>query len=245
MDWPADIVTGAAMPLVLNSPPVTAICAICKSLCPEFFNVTACVTVPFTSTFPKFSVFALNESCDFPFAFPLSFTCDEDPPCEVIAINVPDADPDVEPVNTTVNLADWPGLINMGVASPEVANSIALDASCVIVTGSSPVLVSVAICVAFCPTVTLPKVISDGEICTAACGVSFAFDVFAKPAQPLSTPPHVTIANIAAIPHTWLLPASHSPTPFIFAAFTLAISSPPPLHSVRQSTASKRARNTG
>jgi hypothetical protein len=246
IDWPADIVTGAARPLALNAPPVTAICATCTSLCPEFFTVTACVTVPFTSTFPKFSVVALKESCDVPAAlFPLSFTCVEDP-CEVIAINVPDADPDVEPVYATVNLVDWPGLINMGIASPEVANSIALDASCVMVTASLPVLVSVAICVAFCPTGTLAKVMSDGEICIASCGVSFAFAVFAKPAQPLTTvPPQVTIANIAAIPHPCRLPAFDSPTPLLFAAFTLAISSPPPLHSVRQSTASTRARNTG
>jgi len=228
MDWPADIVTGAAIPLALNAPPVTAICATCTSLCPEFFNVRACVTVPFTSTFPKFSVVALKESCDVPAAlFPLSFTCVEDP-CEVIAINVPEADPDVEPVYATVNLADWPGLINMGVASPDVANSIALDASCVMVTASLPVLVSVAICVAFCPTGTLAKVMSEGEICTAACGVSF--DVLAKPAQPLTTvPPHVIMANIAAIPHPCRLPAFDSPTPLVFAAFTLAISSPPPI----------------
>jgi len=245
MDCPADMVTGAAMPLTLYAPPVTAIWAICISLCPEFFSVIACVTFPFTSTFPKFSVVALKESCDVPAAlFPLSFTCVEDP-CEVIAINVPEADPDVAPANTTVNLVDWPGLINMGMASPEVANSIALDASCVMVTASSPVLVSVAICVAFCPTGTLANVMSDGEICTASCGVSFAFAVFAKPAQPLSTPPQVAIANIAAIPHPCRLPALHSPTPLLFARFTLAISSPPPLHSVRQSTASTRVRNTG
>jgi len=230
MDCPADIVTGAAIPLALNAPPVTAICATCTSLCPEFFNVRACVTVPFTSTFPKFSVVALKESCDVPALFPLSFTCVEDP-CEVIAINVPDADPDVEPVYATVNLADWPGLINMGIASPEVANSIALDASCVMVTASLPVLLSVAICVAFCPTGTLAKVMSEGEICTASCGVSFVVEVFANPAQPLSTvPPHSATANIAATPpHPCRLPAFDSPTPLVFAAFTLAISSPPPI----------------
>jgi hypothetical protein len=134
----------------------------------------------------------------------------------------------------------------MGVASPEVANSIALDANRVMVTGSSPVLVSVAICVDFFPTGTLGKVMSDGEICTASCGVSFAFAVFAKPAQPLSTvPPHVTIAKIAAIPHPCRLPALDSTAPFVFAAFTLAISYPPPLHYERQSTARTRARNTG
>ena len=73
MDWPADMVTGAAMPLTLNAPPVTAICAICTSLCPEFFNVTACVTFPFTSTFPKFSVVALSESCAAPSSISLEF----------------------------------------------------------------------------------------------------------------------------------------------------------------------------
>jgi hypothetical protein len=147
-----------------------------------------------------------------------------------MAINVPDVDPDVDPVYTTLNLADWPGFINRGVASPEVANSIALDASSVMVTASLPVLVSVAICVAFCPTATLAKVMSDGKICTASCGVSFAFAVFAKPAQPLTPiPPHVTIANIAAIPHPCRLPAVDCPAPFVFAAFTLAICSPPPI----------------
>jgi hypothetical protein len=101
IDWPADIVTGAATPLTLNAPPVTPICVICKSLLPEFFSVTAWVTFPFTSTFPKLSAVVLNDSCDADDdPDPLSFTC-EDPPCEVIAVNVPVADPDVELWNTT------------------------------------------------------------------------------------------------------------------------------------------------
>jgi hypothetical protein len=145
-----------------------------------------------------------------------------------MAVNVPDVDPDVELVYTTLNLADWPGFISMGVASPEVANSVELDASSVIVTASLPVLVSVAVCVAFCPTATPAKVMSDGKICTASCGVGFALAVFAKPAQPLTTvPPHVTMANIAAIPHPRRLPAFDWPARFVFAAFTLAICSSP------------------
>ena len=92
----------------------------------------------------------------------------------------------------------------------------------------------------------MSKVMSDGEICTASCGVSFAVDVFANPAQPLSTvPPHSATANIAAIPHRCRLLALNSLTPFVFAPFTLAMSSPPPLHSVRQSTAQMRVKNTG
>jgi hypothetical protein len=66
MDWPADIVTGAASALTLNAPPVTAICATCTSLCPEFFNVTACVTLPFTTHSEIQCLVALNESCDAP-----------------------------------------------------------------------------------------------------------------------------------------------------------------------------------
>jgi hypothetical protein len=101
MDWPADIVTGTATALKLKGPPVTPICVICTSLVPEFFTATACVTLPLTSTFPKLSAFALNESCDDAAAAPLSFSLDDDPPCEVIAVSVPEADPDVELVNTT------------------------------------------------------------------------------------------------------------------------------------------------
>jgi hypothetical protein len=172
---------------------------------------------------------ALNESCDAPPPdAPLSFTFDEDPPRAVIAVSVPDFDPVVVLVNTTWNLADWPGPIAKGVESPEAANSTAVDASWVIVTVSLPVFVSTAVCVAFCPRATLGKIISDGEICTAACGVGFAFDVFASPAQPLNiAPPHASIANIAAIPHTPCLLAPNSSAPFAFAALTLAISSPP------------------
>jgi hypothetical protein len=127
-----------------------------------------------------------------------------------------------------VNRADWPGLIIIGVASPEVPNSIALDANCVIVTVSFPVLVSVAICVAFCPTGTDPKLMSDGEIWTASCGVRFVFEVFASPAQPLKiATPLVNIANIAAAPRPRLFITLNSLAPFSFAAFPLAISSPP------------------
>jgi len=116
MDWPADIVTGAATPVTLNAPPVTAICVICTSLAPEFFSVTACVAFPFASTFPKLSAVALNESCDAaPADPPLSLTFDEDPPCEVMAVSVPDVDPVVVLVYTTWNLADWPGPIVKGV----------------------------------------------------------------------------------------------------------------------------------
>jgi hypothetical protein len=98
MDWPADMVTGAVTPLTLNAPPLTAICAICTSLCPEFFNVTACKAFPFTSTFPKLSVVVLKES--FAAFAPLSFTCD-DAPVEVVAVSVPDDNPDLDAVYTT------------------------------------------------------------------------------------------------------------------------------------------------
>jgi hypothetical protein len=101
MDCPADIVTGTATLLKLKGPPVTAICVICTSFVPEFITATACVTLPLTSTFPKLSALVLNESCADPAAAPLSFTFDDDPPCEVIAVSVPEADPEVELVNTT------------------------------------------------------------------------------------------------------------------------------------------------
>jgi hypothetical protein len=100
MDCPAAIVTGTATPLTLYSPPLTPTRVICTSLCPEFFNVTACEAFPFTSTFPKLSVVVLKESCDVVAFAPLSFTCDE-PPFEVIAMSVPDADPDFGAVYTT------------------------------------------------------------------------------------------------------------------------------------------------
>jgi hypothetical protein len=99
-DWPAEIVTGTATPLMLNSAPVTPTCVICTSLCPELFNVTACEAFPLTSTFPNLSVVVLKESCDVAALEPLTFTCDEFP-FEVVAVSVPDADPDFGAVYTT------------------------------------------------------------------------------------------------------------------------------------------------
>ena len=58
-------------------------------------------------------------------------------------------------------------------------------------------------------------------------GAGFALAVFAKPAQPLPTvAPHVTTANIAAIPHPCRLPAFDPPARLVLAVFTLAICVP-------------------
>ena len=57
-----------------------------------------------------------------------------------------------------------PGSSVSGVVKPETANPVELSASCVTVTESFPVLVSVAVCVVVCPTVVFGKVIMDGEI---------------------------------------------------------------------------------
>jgi hypothetical protein len=85
---------------------------------------------------------------------------------------------------------------------------------------------------------------TDGVISTVACGVAAAFDVFANPAQPLSTAaPHASIANIAAVPQTRRLLA---PDPSaLFVVLALAIASPPALRTERQTTASTRVKNTG
>ena len=57
---------------------------------------------PFTNTLPKFKLVELSESCDAALAAePFSFTFDEDPACDVIAVRVPEEVPDVEPVNAT------------------------------------------------------------------------------------------------------------------------------------------------
>jgi hypothetical protein len=56
---------------------------------------------PFTETLPKFRLLALSASfAEFVAADPLSFTLDEEPR-EVIAVSVPEAVPEVEPINAT------------------------------------------------------------------------------------------------------------------------------------------------
>jgi hypothetical protein len=87
-----------------------------------------------------------------------------------------------------------------------------------------PVLVRVAVWVAFCPTLTLAKFMFDGEICTTSCGVGLVFEVFANPAQPLHTAPlHATMANIAVLAQSRRLLAPSSVALLVFAAFTIAI----------------------
>ena len=52
------------------------------SLVPEFFNVTACVLLPFTKTLPYLRLVVLKESCEAPLPeLPLRCTLVEPPPC--------------------------------------------------------------------------------------------------------------------------------------------------------------------
>jgi hypothetical protein len=77
------------------------------SLAPALFSVTAWVLFPFTSTFPKFRAVVLSVIFDAALApDPLSLTLVEDPPRDVIALNVPDELSVVVPVYVTWNLAD-------------------------------------------------------------------------------------------------------------------------------------------
>ena len=56
---------------------------------------------PFTETLPKFRLLVLSARfAEVVAADPLSLTFDEDP-CIVIAVSVPEAVPEFEPVNTT------------------------------------------------------------------------------------------------------------------------------------------------
>jgi hypothetical protein len=73
-DCPAEIVTGAANPLMLNPPPVTPIWLTCMFVWPEFFRVTAFVPLPSTSTLPKLNAVVLSESVGVAPPDPFSFT---------------------------------------------------------------------------------------------------------------------------------------------------------------------------
>src|SRR5262249_4735942 len=104
MDWPAGNVTGTVTPLTLKPAPLTASCETFKSAVPEFLSVTACVLVPLTKTLPNFRAVVLNESWDvFLPELPFSFTFVEPPPRDVIALSVPETNPDVELLKATLN----------------------------------------------------------------------------------------------------------------------------------------------
>src|SRR5262245_46676275 len=83
---------------------------------------------------------------------------------------------------------------------PVAVNSEEDELSCVMLTDLLPVFVNTAACMADCPTLTLENVNAAGVICISS-GVRPAFDVLAKPAQPLKIPvPVITAASSAAVP---------------------------------------------
>src|SRR4029077_7595877 len=182
--------------------PLTFSCEMFTSLLPEFFRVTACVLLPCTKTLPYLRLVVLKESCEaFLPELPLSFTLVEPPPRAVIALSVPEMVAGVELLNETLNCVDCPGPSVRGVAMPVAVNSLDDRLSCVMLTDLLPVLVSVATWVACCPTMTFGNVSNAGVICTSSCGVGFAFDELANPAQPLRKPvPASTTPNRAPRP---------------------------------------------
>jgi hypothetical protein len=106
------------------------------------------------------------------------------------------------------------------------------------VTESSLVFVSIAVWVAFWPAATFENVISDGLIWIASCGVELASEVVANPAQPLITVAlDVTIANSAATAQPPRVLARCSFSVHFIPGFVFAMSAPPALRSVRQTTA--------
>jgi hypothetical protein len=188
-DCPAGKVKGTATPLTLKPAPLTFSWEMFTSLLPEFFKVTACVLLPFTRTLPYLRLVVLKESCEAVLPeLPLSFTLVEPPPRDVIALSVPEIVPVVELLKETLNCVDCPGPRVRGVAMPEVENSDDDKLSCVMLTDLVPVLVSTAACVTDVPTLTLGNVNDAGVICTSSCGVRFAFEVLANPAQPPRNP---------------------------------------------------------
>lgn len=66
-------------------------------------------------------------------------------------------------VNCTVKDAFWPALIVAGSASPLIAKPLPEICAAVITRSTLPLLVILAVCVAFCPTFTFPKLSDAGD----------------------------------------------------------------------------------
>lgn len=134
-DPPAGIVNGTATPLTLNPTPLTVSCEMFTSLVPEFWTVTACVLLPFTSTFPYFKLLVLKESWEatLPDA-PFKCTLVEPPPCAVMAVSVPETVPVLPLRNAILNMADSPAPRFKGKLNPDVVNAGEEELSCVTLT---------------------------------------------------------------------------------------------------------------
>ena len=171
-------VAGRLAPEMLKPVPLIAAAVTFTGDVPVDVNITDCVPVEPTATFPKFTLPGLTVNCGVVAAVPvpLKLTAVVPPLDELLlTFNLPVAAPAAVGLNCTLNVTVCFGLSVTGRLAPERLNPPPLIVAAVIFTGDVPVDVSVTVCVPVEPTATFPKLTAPGL--TASCGVVAAVPV--------------------------------------------------------------------
>lgn len=128
---------------------------------------------------PKLRLVGLTVSFGAPVPFPLRFTAKE--LCcvaSLLIVSVPSAVPVAVGANSTFSFNVWPGFSLAGNVAPDIVKPAPLAVAELIVTGSVPLEVNIAVWVAEEPISTLPKLRLIGLI--DSCGALAATPVLAR-----------------------------------------------------------------
>jgi hypothetical protein len=164
---PAAIVVEAESPLMLNPEPVTLTCENVSVAVPLFVSVIGCELLSPTMTLPKLTLAGLAEisACA---PVPLNASTVGDPDALLVIDTLPGALPVAVGANVTVKVLLASGLIVAGAVRLIVYPGPVMLAA-VMFRAALPELVSVTVCVALLPTLTLLKATDDGLSVIWAC----------------------------------------------------------------------------
>jgi hypothetical protein len=239
--WPALIVNGAAMPVMLKPAPEAVAWESVTLAVPEFVKVTVCEPELPTATEPKVMDVELAVSCP----------CEPLPVMEIVVGEfgalltsemLPVALPAVVGANWAVKVAIWPALIVNGVAMPVMLKPAPEAVAWESVTLAVPEFVKVTVCEPELPTATEPKVMDVElavscpceplpvmEIVVGEFGALLTIEI-----EPLALPPAVganCAVNDVLCPAAKILgvasPLMLNPTPVAVACEIVKLAAPP------------------
>jgi len=160
---------------------------ICESVTlelPVFFNVTACVELAPTTSFPKFRLFADTEIVRIA-AVPEPFNAMVSVPSDALLFNVilPTSLTKLLAVNPTVKLTVCAGANVCGIASPLILNPLPLSTALEMLRLVPPVFFSCIVCEFPVATATAPKLTLAGVAANFALPLDLAL---ALPVEPIT-----------------------------------------------------------
>ena len=166
VDCPPSNVIGAVIPETLIPVPENATFEIATAVLPVFANLIVCVASLPTATLPKAIELgvAVSAAAVVPVVpVPLSATSDGEPSALLAIVIVPVSAFPAVGLKTAEMEALWPALSDIGSFGPEALNPVPATEIPETVSISVPLLVTVTVFVALCPTARFPKLTLVGD----------------------------------------------------------------------------------